>query len=55
MRDKVVGISLGRRDQFKPDMVFTSKSVKRNARFALTDRLEVNLDHVWMPAGNGRE
>ena len=29
--------------------------IQSNARFALTDRLEVHLDHVRMPAGNGRE
>jgi hypothetical protein len=28
--------------------------MQSNARFALTDRLEVHLDHVRMPAGNGK-
>jgi hypothetical protein len=28
------------------------KVIQSNARFALTDRLEVHLDHVRMPAGN---
>ena len=30
------------------------KVIQSNARFALTDRLEVHLDHVRMPAGNGK-
>ena len=29
--------------------------VQSNARFGLSDRLEVHLDHVRMPACNGRE
>jgi len=29
------------------------KVIQSNARFALTDRLEVHLDHVRMPAGKG--
>jgi len=29
--------------------------VQINARFGLNDRLEVHLNHVRMPAGNGRE
>ena len=28
--------------------------IEDNARFALTDRLEIHLDHVRMPVGNGR-
>ena len=31
-----------------------AKVIQSNARFGLTDRLEVHLDHVRMPAGNGR-
>ena len=31
------------------------KVVQSNARFVLTDRLEVHLGHVGMPGGNGRE
>jgi hypothetical protein len=31
------------------------KVIQSNARFGLTDRLEVHLDHVRMPDGNGRE
>jgi hypothetical protein len=30
------------------------KFVKTKIRFGLTDRLEVYMDHVRMPAGNGR-
>jgi hypothetical protein len=57
VRDKVVGISLRRRDQFKADVVWSvlGKVIQSNARFALTDSLEVHLDHVRMPAGNDRE
>ena len=29
-----------------------SKIIQGNARFGLTDRLEVHLDHVRIPAGN---
>ena len=55
VQDKVVGISLRRRDQLKADVVWSvlGKVIQSNARFALTDRLEVHLDHVGMPAGNG--
>ena len=31
------------------------KVVQSNARFGLNDRLEVRLDHVRMPVGNGRD
>jgi hypothetical protein len=57
VQDKVVGISLRRRDHFKPDVVWDvlGKVIQSNARFALTDRFEVHLDHVRMPVGNGRE
>jgi len=56
VQDRVVGISLRRRDQLKADVVWSvlEKVIQINARFALTDRLEVHLDHVRMPAGNGR-
>jgi len=51
----VVGISLRRRDQLKPDVVWAvlGKVIQSNARFGLIDRLEVHLYHVIMPAGNG--
>jgi len=57
VQDKVVGISLRRRDQLKPDVVWAvlGKVIQSNARFGLSDRLEVHLDHVRMPVGNGRE
>ena len=57
VQDKVVGISLRRRDQLKADVVWSvlGKVIQSNARFALTDRLEVHLDHVRMPAGNGKK
>jgi hypothetical protein len=53
--DKVTGISLRRRDQLKPDVVWQvlGKAIQSNARFRLTDRFEVRLDHVRMPVGNG--
>ena len=51
VQDKVVGISLRRRDQLKPDVVWAvlGKVIQSNARFGLSDRLEVHLDHVRMP------
>ena len=56
VEDKVVGISLRRSDQLKPDVVWAvlGKVIQSNAKFGLTDRLEVHLDHVRMPAGNGK-
>jgi hypothetical protein len=56
VQDKVVGISLRRRDQLKPDVVWDvlGKVIQSNARFGLSDRLEVHLDHVRMPVGNGK-
>ena len=56
VQDKVVGISLSRRDQLKPDVVWgvLGNVIQSNARFRLVDRLEVHLDHVRIPAGNGR-
>ena len=49
-------ISFRRRDQLKPDVVWgvLGKVVQSNARFGLSDRLEVHLDHVRKPAGNGK-
>jgi len=57
VQDKVVGISLPRRNQLNPDMVWSvlRKVIQSNARFALTDDLEVHLDHGRMQVGNGRE
>ena len=57
LQDKVVGIILRRREQLKPDVVWDvlRKFIQSKARFALSDRLEVHLDHVRMPVGNGRE
>jgi hypothetical protein len=57
VKDKVVGISLRRRNQLKSDLVWDvlGKVIQSNARLGLTDRLEVRLDHVRMPAGKGRE
>jgi hypothetical protein len=56
VQDKVLGISLRRRDQLKPDVVceVLGKVIQSNDRFGLTVRLEVHLDHVRMPAGNGK-
>jgi len=57
VQDKVVGIRFRRRDQLKPNVIWSvlGKVVHNNARFGLNDHLEVHLDHVKMPAGNGRE
>ena len=56
VEDKVVGISLRRLDQLKPYVVWAviGKVIHSNARFDLCDRLEVHLDHVGMPPGNGK-
>ena len=56
VEDKVVGISLRRRNKLKPDVVLVvlGKLIQNNARFVLSDRLEVHLDHVRMPAGNAK-
>jgi hypothetical protein len=56
VEDKLLGISLLRRDQLKPDVVWDvlGKVIQSNARFGPSDRLEVYLDHVRMPAGNGK-
>ena len=56
MQENVVGIRLRRRDLLKPDMVWSvlGKVIQSNSRFALTDRLEIHLDHVRMPVGNDR-
>ena len=53
----MIGISLRRCDQLKPDVIWDviGKFIQRNEGFGLTDRQEVHLDHVRMPAGNGRE
>jgi len=53
----VVGISLRRRDQLKPDVVWSvlGNVIQLHTRFAVTDRLEVHLDHVRMPVGYGQE
>ena len=55
LQDKLVGISLLRRDQLKLYIVWgvLQKVIQSNARFALSYRLEVHSDHVRMPAGNG--
>jgi hypothetical protein len=56
VKDKVVGISVRRRDQLKPDVAWDvlGKVIQSNARFGLIDRLEVRLDHVRMAAGDGK-
>ena len=48
VQDKVVGISFRRRDQLNPDVVWgvPGNVVPFNARFGLSDRLEVHLGHV---------
>jgi len=56
VQDKVVGISLRRRDQLKANVIWSvlKKVIQSNARFALTDRLKVYLDHVRKSAANGK-
>ena len=55
VEDKVVGISLRRRDQLKSDVVWAvfGKVIPSNAIFGLSDRLKVHLDHVRKPDCNG--
>jgi len=57
VQDKVAVISFRRRDLLKRDVVWSilGNFVHSNARFGLSDSLEVHLDHVNLPAGNGRE
>jgi hypothetical protein len=54
LRDKLIGTSLRRRDQLKSDVVLSVIEIfiQSNARFGLTDRLEVQLDHERMPVGS---
>jgi len=56
IEDKVVGICLRRCDQLKLDVVWAvlRKVIRTNARFCLSDRLEIHQDHVSVPDGNGR-
>jgi len=56
VQDKVVDISFRRRDLLNPDLVWeiSFRVIQSNARFGFTDRLEVHLDHVRMPTGNGK-
>ena len=56
LQDKVLRISFRRRDQMKTDLIWAvlSKVIQTNARFGLTDRLEVHLVHVRIPVGNGK-
>jgi hypothetical protein len=57
VEDKVLGLSIRSRDHLKPDVVrdVLGEVVQSNARFGLTDRLEVHLDHIRMPVGNGKK
>jgi hypothetical protein len=57
LQDKVVGISLRRRDQSKPDVVWDvlGKVIQSNAKFGLSDRLEVHVGRIRTPVGNGRK
>ena len=56
VEDKVVGITLRRRDQLKPHVIWAvlGNVIQSNAIFGLSDRLEVHLDHVRMLARNGK-
>ena len=57
VEDNVVGITLRHRDQLTPEVICAvlGKVIQSNARFGLSDRLEINLDLVRMPAGNEAE
>jgi hypothetical protein len=54
LQDKVFSISLRRRNQLKPHVVWGvyANVIQRNDTFGLSDRLEVHLEVVRMPAGN---
>jgi hypothetical protein len=56
VQDKVVCISFRRRDQLKPDVVWgvLGTVVQSNQILGLSDRIEVHLDNVRMPVGNGK-
>jgi len=56
VQDKVFGISLRHRYKLKPFVVWSvlAKVIQRKARFVLSDRFEVHLDHITMPAGNSK-
>jgi len=53
VEDKVVGVSLRRWDQLQPHVIWAvpRKVIQSNARFGLSERLEVHLDNVRMPVG----
>jgi hypothetical protein len=57
VQDTAVGISLRRREQLKTDVVWDvlGKVIQSKSSFGVTDRLEVHLNHVRMPAANGPE
>jgi len=52
----VVGIILSCQFRLKPGVVLGViwKVIQRNARFVLSDSLEVHLHHVMMPDGKGK-
>jgi len=56
VEDNVVGVSLRRRYQLKPDVLWAVlwKVMPSNSRFGPSECLEVHLDHVTIPAGNGK-
>ena len=56
LQDEVAGISLRRRDQFQldGDWGVLGKVIQSDVRFGLADRLEVHLDNVRLPGGEGR-
>jgi hypothetical protein len=52
--DKAMWLSFRRRDQLKPDIIMEllEKVIQSNARFGLSDRLEISFDCVRLPSGN---
>jgi hypothetical protein len=54
--DKPIGISFRSRDQQQSDLMWEvwSKLAQSYAWFAITDALEVRLDHITMRSGNDR-
>jgi hypothetical protein len=57
VQDKMLGISLRRRPHFKSDVVWDvfGNVLQSNAKFVLTDRLELHFFHVRVLVGNGKK
>jgi hypothetical protein len=54
--DKAVWLSFRRCDHLRADVIMEllGKVIQSNARFGLSDRLEIHCDYVTLPSGNGK-